>query len=194
MNSSSSIISTDYFIVPAHVYARETASRFASKYWWIPFVSTLVPICYGMTVDWRWLIVAGAIIFIAIPTVMMFAWICLLAQPGICEAAFPTTIFYDPETSKIRLSYNHLPSKEEDKLPDENRKTESEDIKDKISRLPAPYTCCAKDIITCDEWNNHIRLMFRPGLPLKQLLIPISAFHTQSEANIFFANIKGKIQ
>lgn len=191
MNLSSDKISTNYFSVHANTYARETAGQIANKYWWIPLILILIPICYGMAVDWKWLIVSSAVIFIAIPTLLMFAWIFLLAQPGICEATFPTSILYDSTSSLLNVSYNPLQhGPNTDNATTNEQKTTNENHK---SYTPMPFTCNVSDIISCDEWNQHIRLRFRQNISIRKILIPISSFNTPLDAMLFFTDINKKI-
>lgn len=195
MNFQSKNICTDYFCVPASVYARETTEQIISNYWWLALV-IILPVCYGIIIDWRWLIVAGIVICIAIPTLLMFGWIYLLAQPGIWEATFPTSICYDAALTSLHINYRSFPS--DMKADNDDSQNDKMDHKpmispDNTSHAPLSFTCTSDEIVFCGEWKNYIRLKFKSGTRIRQLLIPVSSFRTPFEATAFFTDINAKI-
>lgn len=108
-----SAITTTYTLSPA-AYARVVFTRIAMHYGPVAAIPLSAAIIYGMYADWRWLVVAAAIIFIAIPTILMFAWIHLLATPGVSEAIFPSRLFFNGKENRLRIVYYPLPEPEQE--------------------------------------------------------------------------------
>lgn len=192
----SQTVATTEFTVSAASYAREAAERLTSRYWWLPTIALIIMTVYGAVADWRWLIVCAAFVFIALPTVLMFAWIRLLGRPGVCEAAFPTTVTLDTSTSRLNITYSPLPtppSDTEDSEPESPETTDASPIIENDVRCPRPFTCSVSDITSCLEWNKFLRITFHPGNRVEMVLVPVSAFQTTDDAVSFFTYLNEKI-
>ncbi len=180
---SESVITKDY-TVPPSAYAQNALARMASRYGWYIALPILILAAYGMLADWRWLVVAAAMIFIAIPVLLMFAWIHLLAQPGVSESVFPSRLLFYPSKNQVLIEYLPFLSPEEIKgeLDDEHLSSKTE------PRVPSTRIIDIGDITGIELYGKYYVMHYKCTDGNAQHMVPLSAFISSDDC-INFARI-----
>lgn len=166
-----SAITTTYTLSPA-AYARVVFTRIAMRYGPVAAIPLSAAIIYGMYADWRWLVVTAAIIFIAIPTILMFAWIYLLATPGVSEAIFPARLFFNGKEKRLRIVYYPMPEPEKES-PSQFSEQQSDNTH---RRIPNACDINLDTITEAAQSGSYYMLRYTIDGKHAIHLIPVSAF------------------
>lgn len=171
-------ISTVRFALAPTVLARRDFSRIASRWWWCAALPLLVCLALAAT-DWRWLVVALALIFVLIPTAAMFAWFAIASRPSVVNEIYPHTVTFTPASGTISVQY--FPLNEHDDTDGDHAGT---------SRVPGSRNIASDQLHRIDIDGKHIAIIYRqPGNQLAELLIPASAFESNTDASAFLNNL-----
>jgi len=173
----SGAIYTSAFTIAPGVYARRDMAAIAERHWWMPALPILV--CGAMAIDdWRWAVVALALLFVATPMVAMFVWISLLGKPAAIRDLKPHTLTIFPN-GQLAISWegNAHPI------------------------IEVPIT----DIESVNSGHRHIFIRYTsPNVNGKErndrhphqsteIAIPIAAFASQQDAATAYASISASV-
>ena len=168
-------LKTTTFTVPAQEYARRTMTMMAEKWWWMPVLPLTLAVIMGLS-DWRWLVVAMAMLFVAFPVTAMFAWFSLLTKSEPIRDLYPHVVTLQPDGT-IETTYYPMPQKYKEPAAGESPK--------EISISPRALRGCSIDsrriVIDYDDKPSRI------------LIIPLSAFPAKDDAYAFFRVVDSTI-
>lgn len=179
---SAGTIITNTHTVPPSAYVKINFAHMASRYGWIAAIPISLTLIYGMYADWRWLVVAAAIIFIAIPVLLMFAWIHMLARPEVSEAIFPRKLIFDQNENRIRVVYEPLPS-HDDSNPDSDEASPCPETRK--PRVPDPRIITMENISDIEISGKCYVIHYSCENGKAIYIIPVSAFSSHEDISIF---------
>ncbi len=159
---------TGIFTVPAEAYGRQAISMLAEKWWWVPALPITLAAIIGLS-DWRWLVVAMAMLFVAFPVIAMFAWFSLLTRPDAISGLYPHSITLRPDGT-IETTYYPMPQKDEETT---------------AGQPPAGNSITPGTLRRCHIESGRLIIEYNDK-PSRILIIPLSAFPTQKAARSFF--------
>lgn len=179
---------TSEFTISPSVSARRYFTRIAVRYWWCAAIPVATFLALG-TADWRWLVVALAVIFILAPTSAMFAWLAIASRPESVNGIFPHSIHLS-DSGDIIIEYLQLPKNEE-------AETTDNDIVATATRIPPARTIAKHDITSIHIEGNyvvvcHMDKTSRRKAGATELIIPLKAFGSRADINSFFREIDVK--
>lgn len=179
------ISSTGIFTVRPSRLARRDISRIVNRYWWCAAFPVAALLIAGIA-DWRWIIVALAVIFLLIPTAAMFAWFTIISRTAVVRQIHPHRVLLFPEGTIVVEYY-----------PGENNDTTKTDATSNSTttpQTPASQVYTRHNINGIQLEGDQLIIAYshsakRNDITKKnygEILIPIESFPSQSEAIAFF--------
>jgi len=132
-------------------------TRIAARYWIYLAIPVAALLLIGIT-DWRYAVVALAIIFVVLPAVAMFSWFAIASRPDAVADMHPHAIMLNSDDT-VNVTY-----------PDPTSIGHPETIE-----TPAATLSRNNIVLTYSDPNNKRR----------RLIIPLQAFATMAEAAEF---------
>ena len=155
-NDTWSFVTREFAVVPS-VHARRGLQKVAEQYWWTAGIPAIALCAMGIS-DWRWAVVAMAIIFVVTPMAAMAVWISLLSKPEAVNDLHPHTFEYSQETGiSVRWDNNRI----------------------------APLNIPAEAITAVQIAGRHIIVTCHISAGEKhmsEIIVPLSAFGSRQEA------------
>ncbi len=161
---------TVVFTPGAAAHAAETMRERLNRLWWLlalPVLGLAVAGAY----DWRWLVVAAALLLTLYPSGIIIGWFSAMASRSAIMAVYPQQVAIMPD-GRISITYQPLPPIDEDIEPSE-----------------APHAICIPPAMMrdCELRKNRIILTFTHNSPIRRLIIPFTAFNPGNNAAIFYS-------
>lgn len=188
LNSSHVIppaISTGKFSLHPAMLARRDFARIAGRWWWCAAIPVAGFMIMGAA-DWRWLVVALALIFIFLTTAAMFAWFASVSRKSIITEIYPHRVTLAPN-GNLEVEYFPLPSPDDEApaTPTANGHPAE------TAHIPPAKNIKSHQISMINIEGNHIviTLHTQQGTDHYQhntLLVPADAFASPAQAAAFF--------
>lgn len=189
-NSPHTSVSTGIFSLQPALLARRDFTRIATRYWWCVAIPVGALLLMG-AVDWRWLVVALAAIFILIPTVAMFAWFTIMSRKAIITEIYPHRVSLTHE-GDILVEYFPMPHPGNDET--ECSGTDCHAAATTRLHTPPHRIIRNTDITQIGIEGKHIVISLRTDLGkasdhTDSILIPADTFSSHTEAAAFFKTV-----
>lgn len=173
-------ITTEVFTPGAATHAAETMRNRLNKLW-APLALPIAILAIAGTADWRWIIVAGALLLTVYPFGVIAGWFGALANRSAVMAVYPqqTTLSHDGNLTVIYHPLPHPDGSTADNTPPR--------------RQPSPIVIPATHLCDCQLRKNSIYLSFSSNAPIDRLIIPVGAFKSPDDCRLFYHTLSQAI-
>lgn len=180
-NGSFKEVATERFSLAPSAYAMEFFRRRVATWGLVLAVPVVALSLWGALVDWRMLVVALAIVFLVVPPALMFSWFAVVSRPWAVRAVYPRVVTLSERG--IGLEYFPLPRPKGDDEADNDGRVA-------VSAVPQSETVRYADIRECNVQGRNIVVDYSDG---RFLLLPLSAFRTDADAQRFVAEVNSRM-
>lgn len=175
MNSSqenSSTIQTGEFRLGSTIHAREKVYHWSGKFWFIVSAPIVALGCYGIWIDWRFMVITASLVFILFPTFALAAYNMILTSQSAIRSMFPQRVTLKPDGSLL-VKYSAL--QPTDRVPGH--------------QAPPDLMVPSEKIDWIRYWNRHTVVGYGGN---RTLIVPDKSFRNTGEAREFYQRLEAR--